>query len=113
GRLGVKFFQDVEPAFIGHRDIEQDDIAWLRLEDLEGFIAVAGFGGDGHSGILGNNALQTFADNCMVIDYTYFDHCSTGIVMSSVVPFPCSEEIVMAPPIREIRSFIPTIPSDC
>ena len=74
GGFGVQLLEDVEAALVRHRNVEQDHITGLALDDLQGFVTVAGFARHGHSGIFGNDSLQAFAYDSVIINDNDFNH---------------------------------------
>src|SRR4029450_1671761 len=106
----MKFLQNIQSAFVGHGDVQHDDIAWLAAKNAQRFDSVTRLRSDSDARIFRDDSLQPFANHGVIIDNTNFDHDSLGMEISIRVPRPGSEDSLKSPPNLEMRSFIPTIP---
>ena len=73
GILLREMMQDVKPAAVGHRDIEQHDVGFEIVDQFDCFTALAGFADDSHAFDLFNKRSNPRANERVVIGYEYAD----------------------------------------
>jgi hypothetical protein len=82
--IEIDFFQDGETVFIGHAEIEEQDIGLEFGEELDALGAVLGFANDGHFVVGVEKFAEAVAENRVVVreedSYLLF---SFGHVLSS------------------------------